>query len=222
MAKRESKKQLSPSLGDPRRRHTAKPKETPPTYYPHEWVELTDAFVQVMSRVGQRDLTRSCFIRDLRSGQLGSMKILPDGTMTLLNQSDWQQRTVEAPMHPQEGVRVDPYLDAHVYVQLVDLDKLYLRAGTPVAPQSNDTESSPKKQPAPEKQKPGIKPTQDWPNRLAPEIVRVAYETPGLLRNRRQLVRQVRKFLADEIGWEPYDDKPLHRELDRLLSRTVK
>jgi len=118
MAKRESKKQLSPSLGDPRRRHTAKPKETPPTYYPHEWVELTDAFVQVMSRVGQRDLTRSCFIRDLRSGQLGSMKILPDGTMTVLNQSDWQQRTVEAPMHPQEGVRVDPYLDAHVYVQL--------------------------------------------------------------------------------------------------------
>jgi hypothetical protein len=219
MAKRESKKQLSPSLGDPRRRHTAKPKETPPTYYPHEWVELTDAFVQVMSRVGQRDLTRSCFIRDLRSGQLGSMKILPDGTMTLLNQSDWQQRTVEAPMHPQEGVRVDPYLDAHVYVQLVDLDKLYLRAGTPVAPQSNDTESSPKKQPAPEKQKPGIKPTQDWPNRLAPEMVRVACETPYLLRDRAKLVRHVRKFLADEIGWEPYDNKPLHRELDRLLSR---
>jgi hypothetical protein len=219
MAKRESKKQLSPSLGDPRRRHTAKPKETPPTYYPHEWVELTDAFVQVMSRVGQRDLTRSCFIRDLRSGQLGSMKILPDGTMTVLNQSDWQQRTVEAPMHPQEGVRVDPYLDAHVYVQLVDLDKLYLRAGTPVAPQSNDTESSPKKQPAPEKQKPGIKPTQDWPNRLAPEMVRVACETPYLLRDRAKLVRHVRKFLADEIGWEPYDNKPLHRELDRLLSR---
>jgi hypothetical protein len=143
MAKRGSKKQQSPSPGDPRRRHPAKPKETPPIYYPHEWAKLTDAFVEVMARVGQRDLTRSCLIRDLRSGDLGSMKILPDGTMTLLNHSDWQQRTVEAPMHPQEGVRVDPYLDAHVYVQLVDLDKLYLRAGTPVAPQSNDTESSP-------------------------------------------------------------------------------
>jgi hypothetical protein len=59
----------------------------------------------------------------------------------------------------------------------------------------------------------------DWPNRLAPEIVRVAYQTPDLLRNRRELVRQVRKFLADEIGWEPQDNKALHRELDRLLSR---
>ena len=126
-------------------------------------------------------------------------------------------------MHPQEGVRVDPYLDAHVYVQLVDLDKLYLRAGTPVAPQSNDTESSPKKQPAPEKQKRAIKPFKDWPNHfLAPEMVRVACETPDLLRDRAKLVRHVRKFLADEIGWEPFDNKLLHRELDRLLSRTIK
>jgi hypothetical protein len=117
------------------------------------------------------------------------------------------------------GGRSGGPLDGHVYVRRADLDKLYPRAGTPVAPQSNDTESSSKTTPAPEKQKPGIAPTMDWPNRLAPEIVRVAYQTPDLLRNRRGLVRQVRKFLADEIGWEPQDNKALHRELDRLLSR---
>jgi hypothetical protein len=50
-------------------------------------------------------------------------------------------------------------------------------------------------------------------------MVRVAYETPGLLRDRPELVRHVRKFLKDEIGWEPFDNKPIHRELARLLSR---
>jgi len=48
MAKRESKKQVSPSLGDPRGRHDAKPKETPPIFDARDWVQLTDAFVQVM------------------------------------------------------------------------------------------------------------------------------------------------------------------------------
>jgi hypothetical protein len=171
-----------------------------------------------MARVGQRDLIRSCFIRDLRSGELGSMKILPDGTMTLLNHSDWQQRTVEAPLHPPEGIRVEPPVDGEVHVRRADLDRLYLHAGTAVARQSNDTESMPTR----EKQRPGIAPTQDWPNRLAPEIVRVAYQAPELLRNRRKLVRQVRKFLKDEIGWEPSDNKGLYSELDRLLSRIDK
>ena len=127
---------------------------------------------------------------------------------------------MKAPLQPQEGVGVEPYVDGYVYVRRADLDKLYPRAGTPVAPQSNDTESSSKTTPAPEKQKRGNKPFKDWPNRLlAPEMVRVAYETPDLLRNRPELVRHVRKFLKDEIGWEPQDNKALHRELDRLLSR---
>ena len=216
MAKGESKKQVSPSLGD-----AASPKKTSPIFDARNWVQLTDAFVQVMSCVGRRDLAEIYFNRDLRNGRLGSVKI-SHGTPTQLDPSDWQQWTVKAPLHPQEGVGVEPYVDGYVYVRRADLDKLYPRAGTPVAPQSNDTESSSKTTPAPEKQKPGIKPTQDWPNRLAPEMVRVACETPDLLRDRAKLVRHVRKFLADEIGWEPFDNKPLHRELDRLLSRTIK
>ena len=50
-------------------------------------------------------------------------------------------------------------------------------------------------------------------------MVRVAYETPDLLWDRSKLVRHVRKILKDEIGWEPSDNKPIYRELDRLLSR---
>jgi hypothetical protein len=196
--------------------------KTPPTFSPAEWERLTPAFLQIMASVGPRDLAQSLFKRDLLSGQLGSMKISPDGTMTLLNRSDWQQLTLQVPLRPQEGVGVQPYVDGYVYVRRADLDKHYSITPTPAAQQSDDTESSPPTTPAPEKQKPGQKALKDWPNRLlAPEMVRVAYETPDLLRDRPELVRHVRKFLKDETGWEPSDNKSIHRELDRLLSRII-
>jgi hypothetical protein len=134
---------------------------------------------------------------------------------TLLNPSDWRERTIHAEWNPEDGVWVKPYVVGDIIVCRVDLDKWYPIAATPTmtteAHPSDDTE---------EKQKPGIKPRKDWPNRfLAPEMVRVAYETPDLFQDRPELVRHVRKFLKDEIRWEPYDNKPINRELDRLLSR---
>jgi len=122
------------------------------------------------------------------------------------------------------GDVMEPPVNGYCFVPRVDVDKHPIAATpTMTAPrQSDDTESSPPTTPAPEKQKPGIKPFKDWPNRfLAPEMVRVAYETPDLLRDRPELVRHVRKFLKDEIDWEPKDNKPLHRELDRLLSHII-
>jgi len=108
---------------------------TPPTFSARDWVPLTDAFLQIMSIVRRHDLSRSCINQDLRSGKLKSalVKISPDGgvTMTLLNRSDWEQRTVEAPLNPAEGVRVEPSMDGHVYVRRVDLDKHYSVAATP-------------------------------------------------------------------------------------------
>ena len=94
---------------------------------------------------------------------------------------------------------MEPYVAGRCFVRRADLDKCY---PTPtMTDQSDDTESSPPTTPAPEKQKPGIKPFKDWPNRfLAPEMVRVAYETPDLLWDRPELVRHVRKFLKDEIA----------------------
>jgi hypothetical protein len=190
----------------------SKPKKMPLTFFAHEWVPLKAALLRIMSITESRDLALSCLNEDLRSGRLGStlVQISPDGkaTMTLFKPLDWQQRTVQAPWNPEEGVGVEPYVDGRCFVRRADLDKW---CPTTAAHQSDDTE---------EKQKPGIKPLKDWPNRfLAPEMVRVAYETPNLLQDRPELVRHVRKFLKDEIGWEPYDNKPINRELDRLLSR---
>ena len=190
----------------------SKPKKMPLTFFPHKWVPLKAALRRIMSITETCDRALHYLTRDLRSGQLRSAleDISPDGkeTVTLLNPSDWRQRTVHAEFNAEDGVWVHPSVAGYCYVCRVDLDKWYPTTATY---QSDDTE---------EKQKPGIKPLKDWPNRfLAPEMVRVAYETPDLFQDRPELVRHVRKFLKDEIGWEPYDNKPINRELDRLLSR---
>jgi hypothetical protein len=160
----------------------SKPKKTAADFPPRDRAQLKAAFCRIMSITGSRDLALYHLNQDLRSGLLGSAKVLIlDGTemLTWFKPSDWEQRTVEAPkLNPEEGVRVEPYEDGDFYVRAVDLDKHYPLAGTPVAPRSDDTESSPPTTPAPEKQKPGIKPLKDWPNQLlAPEIVRIAYDT---------------------------------------------
>jgi hypothetical protein len=204
----------------------SKPKKTAADFSPRDWVPLKAALVRIISITGSRDRGLFYLNRDLRSGRLRSAKVqISNGNemVTRFNPSDWEQRTVEAALNPEEGVRVEPYEDGYFYVRAVDLDKHYPPAGTSTmtaAPQSDNAESSPT--PAPEKQAPGIKPLKDWPNRLlAPEIVRVAYETPDLLLDRPELVKHIRNFLAAEIRWEPKDNKPIHRELKRLLSRII-
>src|SRR5215831_13473207 len=133
------------------------------TFSAREWVPLTDAFLQVMSNVGRRDLARNLFKRDLLSAQLGSMKILPDGTMTLLNRSDWQQLTLQVPLRPQEGVGVQPYVDGYIYVRRADLDKHYSITATPTAQQSGDIR--------PPERRRGPLTTHDW-HSIAGEIAR--------------------------------------------------
>jgi hypothetical protein len=194
-----------------------------PFFWP-EGVPLVDEFDQTMARVRAPDLAALCLDGDKRNGRLEAVVVYvaPDKkhTVTWLNPSNWE---IWRQLRALAGDVVEPPVNGYCFVRRVDRDKLSPIAATPTgtaALQSDDTESSPPTTPAPEKQKPGIKPFRDWPNRfLAPEMVRVAYETPGLLRDRPELVRHVRKFLKDEIGWEPFDNKPIHRELARLLSR---
>ena len=205
----------------------SKPKKTAADFIPRDWVALKAALRQLISITGSRDRGLSSLNRGLRSGRLRSVNVQssPDGSelMTRHDPSYWEQRAVGAPQNPEEGVWVEPYEAGGFYVRAVDLAKF---AGTPkmaADPQSDDTESSQQTTPASEKQAPGVKPFKDWPNRfLAPEIVRVAYEAPDLLLDRPELVKHVRNFLAAEIRWEPHDNKPIHRELDRLLSRIIK
>ena len=44
---------------------------------------------------------------------------------TLLEASDWQQRTVHAPLNPAEGVRVEPYEEGHWFIVRADPHKEY-------------------------------------------------------------------------------------------------
>ena len=135
-----------------------KPKETPQTFFPHEWVQLTAAFSRIMSHTKSRDVALVFLNRDLRSGLLGSAKVqILDGTemVTWFKPSDWQQRTVEAPkVNPEEGVRVEPPEAGYFYVRAVGLDKHYPLAGAPVVPQSDDTRPPPRRR--------GPVTTHDW------------------------------------------------------------
>jgi hypothetical protein len=186
-------------------------KEASPIYYPHGWEKLTVAFVLVMARVGRRDLTRSLFNRDLRSGELGSMKTSDGITMTPLDQSYWQQRTLETPLNPHEGVRVEPYVDGEVYVCRADLDRLYLRAGTP-ASQADDAQP-----PKPVQGKPGTKPKGDWPTRVAAWLILKTYEDPNQLENIDALVKGAEDHLRNEIGWAPENTQHIRRKVVELL-----
>jgi hypothetical protein len=132
----------------------SKLKKAPPTFHPHEWVQLKDAFSRIESIAGLPGIALSCLNRDLRSEELGSVlvEISPDGKMTVtpLNSSDWQQRTVHATFE-RGGARVGYQFEVkppfaaglHCFVRLADLDKLYPRPATltmPAPRQSDETQ----------------------------------------------------------------------------------
>jgi hypothetical protein len=227
----------------------SKPLKSAPKFSPHQWgVTVEFAFTRIEDAVGTLEFAEELINEGVHSGRLksGEWQISPDSEPTWrnLDTSDWAQRRVRAMRPiifpgifpgmtappPQRGGRsvyiAGPKFAGQIFICRVDLDEYYSTAAPPImtaAPQSENTELSPPTTPAPEKQKPGIKPLKDWPNSLlAPEMVRVASETPDLLGDRTELVRHVREFLKDETRWEPSDNKPIHRELNRLLSRIIK
>jgi hypothetical protein len=169
-------------------------------FFPHDWVQLMDVFSRIVSITKSRDLALHCLNRDLRSGLLGSalVQISPDGkeTVTLLNPSDWEQRTVQAPkVNPEEGVRVEPYVEGSVYVRRVDLDKYYPLAGAPVVPQSDDTRPPPRRR--------GPVTTHDW-HSIDGEIARrcIDPETSRVAVPKKEnaLVSDMRAW-CEEQGW---------------------
>jgi hypothetical protein len=175
----------------------SKPKTTPLTFSPHEWVSLKDAFDRIMSITKSRDLTLACLNRDLRSGRLGSMlvKISPDGKETM-TPPDWQQWSVQAPIiHPDEGVRVEPYVDGYFYVRRVDLDKWYPTPTLPAARQSDDVR--------PPERRRGPVTTHDW-HSIDGEIARRCIDPKTghveVPKKENALVAEMRKW-CEEQGW---------------------
>lgn len=65
--------------------------------------------------------------------------------------------------------------------------------------------------------KPGPKPKDEWPKLVAAKMVHLALNDPEVLQNADALVRSMKKFLEDEIGWAPKDPKDLRREILTLL-----
>jgi hypothetical protein len=95
------------------------------TFQPRDWAPLRDAVLQVISLVGEdRGLGLALINRYLRSGLLELALVAPDGTMTRFPKTDCEQRTVHAPHHPAEGVRVEPYEAGRYFVGRAGLAKL--------------------------------------------------------------------------------------------------
>jgi hypothetical protein len=191
----------------------SKPKETPPTFSARDGVQLTAAFLQIMSKVGRRDFALACLDEDLRSGRLGSAlaKISPDGkiTMTPLKRSDWQQLTLQVPLHPQEGVGVQPYVDGYIYVRRADLDKHYSITATPApaaAPKA-DAGQPPKSR----RRKPGPKIKKGW-------RLRVAGEANRIMENEKRIpsAEELAQFCENKLGYQP-DERAIQKLLRDLL-----
>jgi hypothetical protein len=95
-------------------------------------VPLTAALLRIISFVdGKADLALLCINRDLREGRLHAALVAPDGTLRLLEVSDWQSRTVHAPLIPAEGVRVEPYEEGRFFIARPDLDEWYSMSPVP-------------------------------------------------------------------------------------------
>ena len=73
---------------------------------------------------------------------------------------------------------------------------------------------------APQRQRRGQKPIGNWPDLLTRELIRVAFEEPGLIRDRDKLVKHLRNTLKAEIkGWDLTQNKAIHQMLNHLLNR---
>jgi hypothetical protein len=67
------------------------------------------------------------------------------------------------------------------------------------------------------RRRPGPKPKDDWPMLVAAKMIDLALRDPEVLQNADGLVRYMRKFLQDEIGWAPKDPKDLRKVIVTLL-----
>jgi hypothetical protein len=80
------------------------------------------------------------------------------------------------------------------------------------------TPSNPEGARPPQQHKPGPKFRDEWPTEVATELIRLALYDRELLGNVAGLVKHMREFLDDELGWSP-DDKALCNKIKALLKR---
>jgi hypothetical protein len=116
---------------------------TAQAFRPRDWISLTPTLLRIMTFVGA-DLALACINQDLREGRLRAALVAPDGTLKILDATDWQQRTVHAPLIPAEGVRVAPHEEGRWFIWRADLDEHYPIATTaPLSTGAQNREPSP-------------------------------------------------------------------------------
>ena len=100
--------------------------------HPRDWVELTPAFRQIMSFVGEggaraRIRALEYINRDLPEKRLRAALVAPDNTIIkILEKPDFQGRTVCSPLNPAEGVWIEPpFKEGRVCIWRASLDEWY-------------------------------------------------------------------------------------------------
>src|SRR5262249_45417705 len=160
------------------------------------------------------DIAVSCLNQDLRSGRLGSAFVEHNGkvTMTPLNPSDWEQRTVHAPFERESG-RVGyrfevkpPFAVGHCFVRRADLAKWYPGPATrtrPAARQSDETK------PPERRRGPILK--HEW-HAIDGEIARRCINPKTRLL---EIPKSERKLAKDILDWcqKKYEKEPAESEM---------
>ena len=171
-------------------------KKTPPTFSWDEWVPTGTALDQIISSTKQPDLAGQYFEWDRRSGRL-QLALVPfdgNGTMILLNPSDWEQPARRA------------QLRGPLFVRRVDLDKRYPIAATQTltAAHQSDTTRSPER-----RRGPILK--HEW-HAIDGEIARRCINPKTRLL---EIPKNERKLAQDVLGWcqGKYEKEPAESEM---------
>jgi hypothetical protein len=67
------------------------------------------------------------------------------------------------------------------------------------------------------RRKPGKKPKDDWPLLVGAKLIHIARYDPDALENADALVKLLKEFLREQIGWAPSDPKQVREKIVFLL-----
>jgi hypothetical protein len=200
-------------------------------WLPAEWAPILEAFEHVeafgsRSRVlAERDL-----LGELEAGRLVSTVrlVARDGKEVIedLPPAFWKRPglrlvylSAERTGQARAGLRVDgcPVFKVDgvpagvwFFIRRAELDRLYPAASA--APSTVDEPEAAKPH-----ERPGTKPTGDWPTVLAAWLVKIARDEPRRLKNLDKLTEEASGFLIGKIKWAPKDSKQIRERIKDYL-----
>jgi hypothetical protein len=186
---------------------------------PAEWVAIDAALAQIKTRVGSAALAARDLRRDLRSGDLvGASRCIgyrpEQESCEIYMRSFWRDVEVRefenhVRIRPLSSDPQHPLFNGQwwFYVRRTELDRRYPHALA--EPRAADDK--------PQRRKPGPKPTDDWPDEVAAELIRIAVTDPKALKNVDKLVTKIQTDFPKTDRFVPQDEKPVRALIVRLL-----